>query len=626
MNVLSLFDGLSCGQLALQKAGIKYDNYFASEIDKDAIKVTQHNFPKTIQLGDVTKVKASDLPQIDLLIGGSPCFVAGTKVLTEFGYKNIENIVIGDKVLSHTGNWQKVLNVGKRDNISTRLIKGYGNIGIETTDEHPFYIKTMSRIWKNDERTSIRISSKAEWLSAKDLNRNHYCSTVSITDKSSITHDKNFWYMIGRYTGDGRYRKTKRKYRKNSYIYQFIICCGKHEFDELKSWFDKFGHKYNFSEERTGFKFRVCSQKLVEFVEPIGKKAPNKKVHPMLFLESIENKKAFIDGLWDSDGCVSKQYGDYRLGTTSYELALGVQQLIADVFHRPSSFEFTKRKPTCIIEGRIVNQNNSYEIRYKKDTRKQNKAFNDGIYNWMPIKYNELTNQLKTVYNIEVEIDNSYTANNVVVHNCQGFSFAGKQLNFDDERSKLFFEYLRLKNELKPKGFLLENVRMKWEYQDVISEYMGVRPIEINSNKFVPQNRPRLYWTNIPIDIFTIPVTRLRLRDILLPDGDSRLDKFKLSKEAIAYMDRLRNGKPRWEYHTNPLNGHAACLTANMYKGIPYGVIKEKMRRLHPIECERLQGVTPDDYTSVVSNTQRFKMLGNGWTVDTIAYIFKNIK
>jgi len=209
---------------------------------------------------------------------------------------------------------------------------------------------------------------------------------------------------------------------------------------------------------------------------------------------------------------------------------------------------------------------------------------------------------------------------------CQGFSFAGKQLNFDDERSKLFFEFVRLLKELKPKYFLLENVRMKWEYQDVINEYLGMeRPTEINSNKFVPQNRPRLYWTNIAIDIFTIPVTRLKLRDILLPDGDPRLVKFNLSKEGIAYMDRLRNGKPRWEYHTNPLNGHAACLTANMYKGVPYGVIKEKMRRLHPIECERLQGV-PDDYTSVVSNTQRFKMLGNGWTVDTISYIFTNIK
>ena len=73
MNVLSLFDGMSCGQIALDKLGIKVNKYFASEIKKSAIEVTQHNYPNTIQLGDVTKIKAKDLPKIDLLIGGSPC-------------------------------------------------------------------------------------------------------------------------------------------------------------------------------------------------------------------------------------------------------------------------------------------------------------------------------------------------------------------------------------------------------------------------------------------------------------------------------------------------------------------------------------------------------------------------
>ena len=73
INVLSLFDGMSCGQIALERAGIKVENYFASEIDKYAIKVTQHNYPNTTQLGDVTEVKAENLPRIDLLIGGSPC-------------------------------------------------------------------------------------------------------------------------------------------------------------------------------------------------------------------------------------------------------------------------------------------------------------------------------------------------------------------------------------------------------------------------------------------------------------------------------------------------------------------------------------------------------------------------
>lgn len=73
MNVLSLFDGISCGQIALERAGVKVDRYYASEIEPNAIKVTQHNYPNTIQLGDVTKVQAASLPKIDLLIGGSPC-------------------------------------------------------------------------------------------------------------------------------------------------------------------------------------------------------------------------------------------------------------------------------------------------------------------------------------------------------------------------------------------------------------------------------------------------------------------------------------------------------------------------------------------------------------------------
>jgi DNA (cytosine-5)-methyltransferase 3A len=205
---------------------------------------------------------------------------------------------------------------------------------------------------------------------------------------------------------------------------------------------------------------------------------------------------------------------------------------------------------------------------------------------------------------------------------CQGFSFAGKQLNFNDPRSKLFFEFVRLKNELNPTYFLLENVRMKKEYKDVISEYLGVEPIEINSSNFVAQNRPRLYWANFKIE--KPKEKSYQLKDFLLDDNDERIEKFKLSEKAIEYMNRLRNGKPRWNYHTNPLNGNAACLTANMYKGIPYGVIKEKLRKLTPVECERLQGV-PDNYTNVISNTQRLRMLGNGWTVNVIEYIFSQI-
>lgn len=208
---------------------------------------------------------------------------------------------------------------------------------------------------------------------------------------------------------------------------------------------------------------------------------------------------------------------------------------------------------------------------------------------------------------------------------CQGFSIAGKQLNFDDERSKLFFEFSAILDTIKILNpnvkFLLENVRMKKEYQDVISEYVGVEPIVINSSLVSAQNRVRFYWTNI--EGIEQPTDRkLVLSDILEDFVDI---KYHLTSEAMEYMSRLRNGKPRWEYHTNPLNGKSACLTANMYKGVPYGVIRELNRKLTPLECERLQ-TFPDHYTEGISNTQRYKSLGNSWTIDVIAHIFKNLQ
>jgi len=208
---------------------------------------------------------------------------------------------------------------------------------------------------------------------------------------------------------------------------------------------------------------------------------------------------------------------------------------------------------------------------------------------------------------------------------CQGFSIAGKQLNFDDERSKLFFEFSAILDTIKILNpnvkFLLENVRMKKEYQDVISEYVGIEPIVINSSLVSAQNRVRFYWTNI--EGIEQPTDRkLVLSDILEDFVDI---KYHLTSEAMEYMSRLRNGKARWEYHTNPLNGKSACLTANMYKGVPYGVIRELIRKLTPLECERLQ-TFPDHYTEGISNTQRYKSLGNSWTIDVIAHIFKNLQ
>lgn len=127
---------------------------------------------------------------------------------------------------------------------------------------------------------------------------------------------------------------------------------------------------------------------------------------------------------------------------------------------------------------------------------------------------------------------------------CQGFSFAGKQLNFEDERSKLFFEYVRLLNELKPKYFLLENVKMQKEFENVISQYMGIKPIEINSNLVSAQNRRRLFWTNIGAEkdgLFGELISNIKspkdkkifLKDIIENEVD---EKYFLSEKMINYI------------------------------------------------------------------------------------------
>jgi len=157
---------------------------------------------------------------------------------------------------------------------------------------------------------------------------------------------------------------------------------------------------------------------------------------------------------------------------------------------------------------------------------------------------------------------------------CQGFSFAGKQLNFDDPRSKLFFEFVRLKNECNPTYFLLENVKMKKEYQDVITEHLGVEPIEINSNLLSAQNRKRIYWTNIPG--VSIPNDKgILLKDIVHENADNHL-----SEKEIDYMLRS-SGKwspstnNRFETYLNYPEKKAHFLTANLNKGVPYNCFFE---------------------------------------------------
>ena len=264
---------------------------------------------------------------------------------------------------------------------------------------------------------------------------------------------------------------------------------------------------------------------------------------------------------------------------------------------------------------------------------------------------------------------------------CQGFSFAGKGLNFDDPRSKLFFEFVRLKNECNPTYFLLENVKMKKEYQDIISSYLGVEPIMINSNLVSAQNRVRYYWTNIPVK--GLPNDRGILLKDITDDGLQSLglaqrgrydengkviQKYELngteksnamttvSKDTLLFIpvDKhssnsglvclggvmkpthklwLDNGKLLQRNFSQgnrvySSDGKSATLNANSGGiGGKTGLyeIEGVIRKLTRLECERLQTV-PDGYTNSISDTQAIKALGNGWTVDVISFIFSFLR
>ena len=196
---------------------------------------------------------------------------------------------------------------------------------------------------------------------------------------------------------------------------------------------------------------------------------------------------------------------------------------------------------------------------------------------------------------------------------CQGFSLQGLQKGLEDPRSGLVAEYIRLKNELNPTYFLLENVRMKPECRDFISKELGCAPTEINSIGYTGQSRNRLYWTNIPI-LPCEPVEGL----LDWVDG---------------FPGTTRKGPPRRIVITE----HFGCLTASYYKGIradgrplitmaegEFDEVKDQARMLTPEECERIQGL-PTGYTSGVSKTQRYKALGNAFTLPVIQHILRGV-
>lgn len=216
---------------------------------------------------------------------------------------------------------------------------------------------------------------------------------------------------------------------------------------------------------------------------------------------------------------------------------------------------------------------------------------------------------------------------------CQSLSIVQSKTRKNlNGKSKLFFEFVRAMEEMRPKWFLFENVAsMTEESKQVISDLLGCEPVYINSKVFSAQERPRLYWTNIPFDRVLPPDCPDVLKDVLQPESEipenlyysAPLLSVDMGKQVCATLNIKTN-----EMNRRVFNPEYKCHTLTCVSGGHQQkkvLVNGRCRKLTPIEYERLQTL-PDNYTAGVSDTARYTAVGNGWTVDAIAYILRGLR
>ena len=513
-----------------------------------------------------------------MICGGSPCFIAGTKVYTSEGYKNIEDVNIGDRVLTHKNRYMPVVRIGGEKNKEIYSMRTQGFLETECTNYHPFYCKKSK-------------TSHPEKIRLKDLNKGYYLGSHinKEEDNKFNLSDEDCW-ILGRYVADGHIRKEKRKERKNSYQYQCILSIGDDKVEKLKS-IVKTRHYSCYKHTQSTYRVVFSSIELVNFIikHNFGIGAENKFV-PNFILDLPVNKlRCFLNGYMDGDGCEIN--GVYQATTISKELAMSLSLVIQKVYRVGCSIYYTKRPNTHIIEGRTVKQKDTYMIRFRTKDNKHLWFIENDIV-WYPIKEIKNTNRIENVFNIEVEEDHTYTANNIITFNCQDFSVAGKQKgsvwtckecgheynpltvhwskrdccpnceskNIEKTRSSLLVEYLRVVRVNKPNFGIYENVKniVGKQFRDTtfklftdeLEEYgYNVYWKVLNSKNYgIPQNRERVYLIFIKKDLdngkFKFPEpfdNGIRLKDMLEDIVDKKYylskdiqDRFKLTDKTFT--------------------------------------------------------------------------------------------
>lgn len=514
LRLISLFSGYGTQELALKYAGINYINIANCDILKNANKAYD-SLHKTVlgNLGDVKKIDEKNFPECDFLTYSFPCFTESTLILTNTGYKKIKNVNIGDKVITHNNRYKEVLNKFDQGRKEIWNVVSSSVDMIETTKNHKFYIKTKYKntisepYWKecyqltNDDYLGIAINQNSiipKWNGIQFLRRDGQKSIFS-NELNKLMNINDFWWIVGRYIGDGWIRSQGG----------IIICCSlTNELLDITSKLDNLNIKYNITKERTTYKIHIPRKEFSEFFIQFGKGAQNKRLTDTIIDLPVNLLKSFIEGYHSADGNIYKNSNRYRISSVSRELIYGVAQCIAKVYKIPYSIYKSKKPNKYIIEGRVVNQRNTYILVYDFTENKKISFYESG-YIWSHIKNVTNTKILDNVWDIEVEEDHSFTANGCIVHNCQDISLAGVQRGIKKgTRSGLLYEVERIVTYNKPKFLLMENVKnlvsknhitQFKEYINTLSSIgYGSSWIVLNGSDYeCAQNRERVFMFSI---------------------------------------------------------------------------------------------------------------------------------
>ena len=523
MKFIDFFAGIGGIRLGLEQAGHQCVGF--CEWDKFARTAykAMYDTKGEWECHDVRTASSMELPKADLWCFGFPCFMANTLVQTVEGFQAIQDIKVGDYVITHKNRTRKVIQTMNREVDTICTIHAYGVDVIPTTPNHPFWVREKSYVYENRKRK--RVFSTPRWVEAKDLTKDHYLSIPVNTNSidifwqgirytrkgkeyylNNLPFDNiNFYWLIGRFIGDGWVTSTTRNDSKSPRE-KVTLCCSKREFWEVRNRINGV-LPFTVTEDKTVYKFIFSNKELHHFLKRYGEGASNKFVHREILNLPVDKLEAFLDGYLSADGCVVN--GRYKCTTVSRKLAYGIAACVNKVYKRPCAIYKCKTADRTTIDGREVNQQDFYQLVFSKESHKQDEAFYEYGFIYVPIRDVKIVPFKTTVYNIGVEEDESYTANSVSCHNCQDISVAGKQKGLQEgERSGLFYEVMRLlaglRQEDRPKWLLIENVKNLlsigngFDFARLLIE-VGRHGYScewqlINSKDFgVPQNRERVF-------------------------------------------------------------------------------------------------------------------------------------